>query len=66
MAQLDYLRSRPRSYPVSISCEVLEVSARASGYFTWQRCRDSIRPEGHGAQAGEQLDSGAQASVPAP
>lgn len=34
-----------RQYPVSVSCEVLEVSA--SGYFNWlRRCQDGIRPTG--------------------
>lgn len=36
-----------KQYPVSISCEVLDVSA--SGYFTWRRRRGSSgpRPAGH-------------------
>ena len=40
-------------WPVSISCEVLQVSA--SGYFSWQRRRDSGRPGQSGRHSDEAL-----------
>lgn len=40
-------------YPVSLACEVLEVSA--SGYFSWQRRRDWGRPSPAGRYSGEAL-----------
>ena len=42
-----------KQYPVSISCEVLEVSA--SGYFVWQRHRDAARPGPAGRHSDEAL-----------
>lgn len=42
-----------KQYPVSISCEVLEVSA--SGYFVWQRRRDAARPGPAGRHSDEAL-----------
>jgi putative transposase len=40
-------------WPVSIACEVLEVSA--SGYFSWQRLRESERPGPLGRHSDESL-----------
>ena len=42
-----------KQYPVSIACEVLEVSA--SGYFIWQRRREASRPGPAGRQSDEAL-----------
>ncbi len=42
-----------KRYPVSISCEVLEVSS--SGYFIWQRRRDAQRPGPAGRHSDEAL-----------
>ena len=42
-----------KQYPVSIACEVLEVSA--SGYFIWQRRRAASRPAPAGRQSDEAL-----------
>jgi transposase InsO family protein len=42
-----------KQYPVSISCEVLEVSA--SGYFIWQRRRHASRSGPAGRQSDEAL-----------
>jgi putative transposase len=42
-----------KQYPVSISCDVLEVSA--SGYFVWQRRRDAGRPGPAGRHSDEAL-----------
>ena len=42
-----------KHYPVSISCEALEVSA--SGYFTWRRPRESDRPGPAGRYSDEAL-----------
>ena len=42
-----------KQYPVSIACEVLEVSA--SGYFIWQRRREASRPGPTGRQSDEAL-----------
>lgn len=40
-------------YPVSVSCEVLELSA--SGYFAWRRRRDEGRPSPGGRHSDEAL-----------
>jgi transposase InsO family protein len=42
-----------KQYPVSISCEVLEVSA--SGYFVWQRRQSAGRPGPAGRHSDEAL-----------
>lgn len=42
-----------KQYPVSIACEVLEVSA--SGYFIWQRRREASRPGPAGRYSDEAL-----------
>jgi putative transposase len=42
-----------KQYPVSISCDVLDVSA--SGYFVWQRRRDAGRPGPAGRHSDEAL-----------
>lgn len=42
-----------KQYPVSISCEVLEVSA--SGYFIWRRRRDASHPRPAGRHSDEAL-----------
>ena len=40
-------------YPVSVACEVLQVSA--SGYFNWQRRRQEARPGPAGRHSDEAL-----------
>ncbi len=42
-----------KHYPVSLACEVLDVSA--SGYFSWLRRRDSARPGPGGRYSDEAL-----------